>query len=76
MHCSCLLQIQAECLLQSDWWKIEVLQINIFKKPHSGVGFEGLYPRPKLVATDPNSWGENQTMPQMYFLLGFFVFVS
>ena len=34
-----------------------MLQINILKNTFSGVGFEGLYPRPKLVAMDPNSWG-------------------
>ena len=32
------------------------------------MGFGGLYPRPKLVATGPNSRGKNQPMPQMYVL--------
>ena len=34
-----------------------MLQINILKIIISRVGSEGLYPRPKLVATDLNSWG-------------------
>ena len=33
-----------------------MLQINILKIYFSGAGLEGLYPRPKLVAMDPNSW--------------------
>ena len=67
MHCSCLLQIRAECLLQSDWLKIEVLQINILKIIFSGVGFEGLYPRLKLVAMDTNGKKSTQATNVFYY---------
>ena len=36
------------------------------------VGLEGLYPRPKLVATDPNSWEKKSSHATNVFLGGFF----